>query len=140
MPRRTSNAWSWSSRTVRTTRSTVTRNIITTLTKMCYRQGDDTGGGVDGRHDTAGVPAPPAFHAHPVDPAHERRQGPARGRRAVLLVPAADRRAVRGPGRRPRAAAAVPRPDRRLRRRHRAGDRDVPDRRPRDRRGPPGLL
>ena len=71
---------------------------------------------------------------------HVARQGPARGDRPVVLVPAAHRRAVRGAGRRPRAAAALPRPYQRLRRRHRAGHGDVPGGRPGAGGGPAGLL
>ena len=54
----------------------------------------------------------------------------ARREPGCLLVPSAERRAVRGPGRRPRAAAALPRPHRRLPGRHRAGDAHLPVRRP----------
>ena len=71
---------------------------------------------------------------------HKRGTLVARRPRAELLVPRADRRALRGPGRRPRAGDGVPRPYGGLPGRDRAGDGDLPDQRPGHGRRPARLL
>src|SRR4051794_16742599 len=78
-PRRTASAHNWSSRTVRTTRSTVTATggkvrgsyFLVTLTRtlrLLYRHFDDTRGGPDGRRPPPVLPPAPARNAHAPHP------------------------------------------------------------------------